>query len=223
MPRRPLREMEETNEAFHFTVPKPSLRYVDFFLSLKCVGTLAATGFYPSAKEISETIGIFEAARNRLRLAYSREDVLAVSVGDGVWPRTAAYVSYLSRWRSVSVDPLLRYDHPNVTDILAKTRGLSVLPHRIEDVTIDATGAKDVVFLFVHSHASLHAAARSLRNAEGVRVHALSMPCCFGDDLGLPPSETYEDPLVLSVKRSIQVYRSFSLENLSQEASPTRR
>lgn len=207
LPRRPALGVEETNDAFHVTLPKPSLKYVDFFLSLDCAGALAGTGFFPSCKEITETMAVFEAARTRLKLAYGRDDVLAVAVGDGVWPRTATYVAYMSRWKSVSVDPLLRLDHPKVAAAAASVRGLEMHASLVEDVTLDCAGFLDVVFLFVHSHASLAASVASLRGASGCRIHAVSMPCCFGDDLGLEPSETYDDPLVLSVRRGIQIYR----------------
>ena len=223
MARHPRQGIEETNDAFVVTLPKPPLRYVDFFLSLDCAGELASTGFYGNCKEITETISLFEAARNRLKLAYGREDVLAIAVGDGVWPRTATYVSYLSRWRSVSVDPLLRVDHPKVMATAAKTKRLTLHPARIEDVSIDVADAADVVFLFVHSHASLHAAVRALRGAENARIHALSMPCCFGDDLGITPSETFNDPFVLSVKRSVQIYRDIPLAALAQDPIPSNR
>jgi hypothetical protein len=224
MARKPKFGLEETNDSFTVTLPKPSLKYVDFFLSLDCVATLAGSGFFPTCKEITETMAVFEAARNKLGLSYSREDVLAVAVGDGVWPRTALYVAYMSKWKSVSVDPLLRVDHPKVRTAMEKARRLELLPQRVEDVEIDASGFSDVVFLFVHSHASLHAAVSSLRGlAEDCRVHAVSMPCCFGDDLGLEPSETFEDPLVLSVKRTLQIYRSFPLPGREAQAQPSPR
>jgi hypothetical protein len=203
--------LEETNDAFSVTLPKPSLRYVDFFLSLESVGTLTSMGGYPNAKEISETMGVFEAARLRSKLSYAREDVLAICVGDGVTPRTAAYVAYLAHWKAISVDPLLRISDPKVAAFAAKTRRLEMHAHPIEEVSIDAAGFRDVVFLFVHSHASLRAAVGCLRNAEGARIHAVSMPCCFGDDLGLAPTETYDDLNVLSVKRTLQIYRDFSM------------
>jgi len=130
-----------------------------------------------------------------------------------VMPRTAAYVAYLAHWKSISVDPLLRLGDPRLAAFADRTRRLEMHARLIEDITIDASGFGDVVFLFVHSHASLRAAAASLRGAQGARIHAVSMPCCFGDDLGLPPTETFDDPNVLSVKRNIQIYRDFSLQS----------
>jgi hypothetical protein len=200
----------ETNSDYTLVVPKPSLKYVDFFLSLDCAGALAATGFYPSCKEISETIGVFEAARHRLKLHYGRSDVLAVAVGDGVWPRTALYAAYLSQWSCVSVDPLLRLEHPKVQKALKEAKRLQAFAEKVEDISLDAQGFSEVVFLFVHSHASLRASVACLKNAQHARIHAINMPCCFGDDLGLEASEIYDDSLVLSARREIQVYRDFS-------------
>jgi hypothetical protein len=204
--------IEETNDAFRVTLPKPCLKYVDFFLSLDCVGILSSSGAYPNCKEITETIGVFEAARLRVGLAHPREDVLAVCVGDGVFPRTAAYVAYLSRWKAVSVDPLLRIEDPRLQAFAQRTSRLHMHAQRIEDVRIDARGFTDVVFLFVHSHASLAAAVSALDGlAHDARIHAVSMPCCFGDDLGLAPTESYDDPNVLSVRRTLQVYRDMAV------------
>ncbi len=207
MTRRKVRfSLNETNDSFTVTIPKPSLKYLDFFLSLECVGTLSASGAYPNAKEVTETIGVFEAARRHLRLAHERTDVLAVCVGDGVLPRTAAYAAYLSQWTCHSVDPLMRLEDPKLMAFAARTRRLELHAKKIEDLALDAKGYADVVFLFVHSHASLHAAMRSLTNADNARVHAVSMPCCFGDDLGLAPTAEFEDPHVLSVRRTLQIY-----------------
>ncbi|MCA2960417.1 MAG: hypothetical protein IOD12_09200, partial [Silvanigrellales bacterium] len=56
MTRRKVRfSLNETNDSFTVTIPKPSLKYLDFFLSLECVGTLSASGAYPNAKEVTET------------------------------------------------------------------------------------------------------------------------------------------------------------------------
>lgn len=212
--------LSETNDAFFVTLPKPSLKYVDFFLSLECVGTLCASGAYPNAKEITETIGVFEGARRHLKLAHGRSDVLAVSVGDGVFPRTAGYAAYLSQWTCLSVDPLLRLDDPRLASFASRTRRLELHAKNIEDVAIDANGFADVVFLFVHSHASVHAAIRSLKNAEHAKIHAVSMPCCFGDDLGIKPSTEFEDPHVLSVRRTVQIYAD--VLKATAEARPVR-
>lgn len=205
---------EESNSYFMVKVSKPSLKYIDFFLKLSCSEELVRSKFFPNAKEISETQGIFVAALHKLCLSYKSEDILAIVVGDGFVPRTGYYISHLTKWSVISVDPNMKRDSEKIADIISSKKNLTFYSCRIEDVQIKVPeGIKRVVFFFVHSHASLKNSIKVLNHSHKLRVDAISIPCCYNDDLGIAPSLEYSDPFIVSVHRKVQVYKDIILKN----------
>ena len=204
---RPVIDTQETNEYYTIKVTKPSLRYIDFFLKLNCATKLVSTGFYPNGKEISETQGAFEAVRHKLKLDYKDESVAIVVVGDGYNPRTGYYVACMTKWKIFSVDPAMERDLSDITEKIKDRNNIQIFPKRIENCIFDMKAYSTVVLLFVHSHASLKASVNSLRMNHSTAIHAVSMPCCFDDDLGIPYDIKFDDPYVISVHRSLFIYK----------------
>lgn len=204
---RPVIDTQETNEYFTIKITKPSLRYIDFFLKLNCATRLVSTGFYPNGKEISETQGAFEAVRHKLKLNYKDESVAIIVVGDGYNPRTGYYIACMTRWKIFSVDPAMQRDYQNIIEKISDRKNITVFPSRIEECRFDVKDFHTVVLLFVHSHASLKASVNSLIINHSSSIHAVSMPCCFDDDLGIPFDIKFDDPYVISVHRSIFIYK----------------
>ena len=90
----------------HFT------RYTDELLSLASAPTLLELRLFPNAKELTESFSIFNAARAHLTdkefgFDFSDPAVTVIAVGDGYTPRTAALFGFRTKWRCVSVDPLM--------------------------------------------------------------------------------------------------------------------
>ena len=85
------------------------LRLVDRFLSLECGHELLRMGLFPNAQEISESMACLQAAIEHLHavVSLSDTDVVALVVGDGRTPRTAALLAMRTRWTVLSVDPAL--------------------------------------------------------------------------------------------------------------------
>ena len=85
------------------------LRLVDRFLSLDCGHELLRMGLFPNAQEISESMACLQAAIEHLEGVVSLKDadVVAVVVGDGRTPRTAALLAMRTQWTVLSVDPAL--------------------------------------------------------------------------------------------------------------------
>jgi len=200
-------DMDETNDGYIVRFPKPSLRYIDFFLKLEFASQLVATGFYPSAKEISETMGVFEAVRRGLELSYSQKDIAVVVIGDGHCPRTATYFVHMTEWMVYSIDPALIRDWEVLLSKTAHLDRLRMLPQMIEECALEVADFSTVVLVFVHSHASLAHSLQALSLNKETRVHAVSMPCCQDDDLGIDPDFTIHDPAILTVMRAIHVYK----------------
>lgn len=205
---RPVIDHFETNEYYTIKVTKPSLRYIDFFLKLKAAPKLLSTGFYPNAKEISETQGAFEAVRHKLHLNYQSDDVAIVIVGDGFNPRTGYYIANMTKWTVFSIDPEMQRDYNTILEKIKDKSNLVIMPNKIEDCTLDLIKFNTIVLLFVHSHASLKASVAAIKTKKTTaKVHAVSMPCCFEDDLGIPFDIKFDDPYVISVHRSLLIYK----------------
>lgn len=87
----------------HFT------RYTDELLTLRSAPQLLALRLWPNAKELTESFACFAAAREQLADLFSPDDpsVTVVVVGDGLTPRTAALFAFRTRWKAISIDPLM--------------------------------------------------------------------------------------------------------------------
>lgn len=204
----PIRLSEE-NEKYFIEIEKPSLKYINFFLRLHCAPLLVKSRFFPNAKEITETIGVFDTARRSLSLDFQDTKICVVIIGDGHVPRTGFYTALMTSWKVYSVDPAMSENMEKISSALQlsqKSARLTVLPSRIEDCEIDAQDFHTVVLLFVHSHASLKNSLLALKNA--TNVHCVSLPCCQLDDLGIPPSCEMEDKHILSVERTVKIYKN---------------
>ena len=100
----------ENNDEFLFNVRKPSLRYLDEFIKLKCSPDLLKSNLFPNAKEITESMGVYNAVRRNLQKEYSlaSPDICCLVIGDGHVPRTASLFAMRTRWTVFSIDPKLR-------------------------------------------------------------------------------------------------------------------
>lgn len=89
--------------------------HLDKVFGLRCFEDLVRLAVFPDAKDISESYGALLGAcrslggtTDSIREVQQRRGVLVLSIGDGATPRTAALVSYLTRWHAVAIDPALR-------------------------------------------------------------------------------------------------------------------
>lgn len=173
----------------------PTYRYLNSLLTSTNGLRLANMRVFPNVKEATESFAAHRAAlRWQEQFPPDSDDTVVVCVGDGNSPRTAATFAVNSRWRCHSVDPRLRrrahWELPR----------LHLHPQRIEEARFEA---KRVVVVAVHAHVPM---ARALESIVANEVLAISMPCCFGDDMG-DPDESYDDLSVLSPQRRISIWR----------------
>jgi len=96
--------------ALHTVKVQTYLRYIDEFVRLSSAPMMLELGLFPNAKEISETMAIWEAYRKFLSkdcADFTDEDAF-IAVGDGATPRTAALFAFLSKGGTCfAIDPLL--------------------------------------------------------------------------------------------------------------------
>lgn len=201
--------VNETNQHLLVQINKPSLRYLNEFVGLKCAGDLLDRGLFPNVKEITESMAAYHAVRKYLwKQGYhpSSDKVSVVCVGDGHTPRTAALFAMRSKWQCYSIDPVLR---PREWDI----RNLFTEAKKVEDTTLVLHEYDKVIVVAVHSHANLSTAWRRIK--PGCPV--IAIPCCIpqnlivevSPDVGaekILPSFEYEDYGILSPKRTVKVW-----------------
>ena len=103
-----------------------NLRFIDSFLRWDCGRLLLGMGLFPNTQEISESMACLETIHERLSAVVSRsnEDVVAIVVGDGRTPRTAALIAMRTKWRVVSIDPALHGLEPTNEDGRSSASGV---------------------------------------------------------------------------------------------------
>lgn len=183
---------------------KRARRYMDAFVRLKCAPDLLAHGWYPNAKEISESMAALEAARQALGVRrFGDEETTLIAPGDGCSPRTAGLFAYMTRWDCFAVDPRMRGQgrHPTV-------KRLTLVPRRAEDFGLNPR--KRVVVAAVHSHANLAAAVAPFMGAE--RLDVIAIPCCVDQTLARPPDKRWIDFGILSPEREVMVWLDYKGE-----------
>lgn len=172
-------------------------RYLDSFVRSPAGGRLAALRVFPNAKEVTESYAA-RAATLRLRNAFPPDDrsISCVVVGDGSTPRTAATFALHSGWQCHSVDPQLREPGRHWLELPR----LTIHRARIEECSFTA---RKVVVAAIHCHVGL---STSLRSIVADDILLIAMPCCVPVDLDAPPLISYDDPEVLSPKRTIHIW-----------------
>lgn len=196
----------DNGQCINVSVRKPSIRYLDEFIRLKCAGDLLNEKLFPNAKEISESMAAYSAVRHIVyqsdgAVKFSDRGIMLYAVGDGVSPRTGALFAYRSAWHCVSIDPKLR--SPGCADRLHKlNRGIEdFMQAQIPDIAI---------IVCVHSHAKLNRCLQSIK-AKTLRI-VVAIPCCVPQDIYGPgeqkiaPDVEYEDWGILSPKRTVKIW-----------------
>lgn len=172
-------------------------RHVDEFLGLHCAADLLTARLFPNGKEITESMGVYNALREHLyipgRVRFDDSEVTVFVVGDGHMPRTGALIAFRSRWRVYSIDPASRVKGEpgaNFTNlghgIIAKR--LTVVKAKIEDCGFCVCEGK-VIVVMVHSHATLDNVFAGIKfdTADFVVI-----PCCVHQP-GIGEYIEYED------------------------------
>lgn len=198
---------------------KTPTAHLDRFFAHACADKLV--GLFPNAKEVTESVAAFHAVNTHLAPSRSTRSVWAVVVGDGHSPRTGAYVALSTNWEVVSVDPVLR--RKKAYESLSPR--LWLVPDKVENMPGVYRPYDHVIVIAVHSHATLEAVLRRVRQC--ARLDVVSIPCCvpqyvpwdvFSEEEPalrdntnhgqfMPPDVRYEDPAILSPERTVLVWK----------------
>ena len=195
---------KESPNSIMVEVKKSSLRYLDEFIRLKCASDLIISKFFPNAKEITESMSVYNTVRKYLQndFPFDDKETTCLVVGDGTKPRTGALFAFRTNWNVISIDPNMRTDKSFI-----KIDRLLPVKSKIEDFhsLLKFIKTKKVLIVCVHSHAKLTDCIKQLKEKD---VIIISMPCCVPDDLDVEPDISYNDWGIHSEKRTINIYKT---------------
>jgi hypothetical protein len=198
------------------------MSYLSRFLDLRCAPELLP--FFQATsrrdKEIEESMSLWVAARKYL-LVTGKENLVAIVVGDGRTPRTAALLAHLTSWDCHSIDPQLDLNWYETIEVERARAGspikrLSLHRCKAEEMHVPCDGREAIVFM-PHSHASVVSSLRV--PATNGTVHAIAMPCCVpAESWTTQPgfSQAYwqfEDANVRSKKNTVHVWKNVKYRN----------
>lgn len=184
---------------------KPSLRYIDDFMNLKCAPDLLLMKVFPNAKEITESMAMYWNAVkyicDPLNIRRDDSNVFIYVVGDGKHPRTGATFAFRSAWNVISIDPGM--DGKWISHDIAR---LKCYRFRIESLSFDHADNQTAIIVLPHSHATLY---NTLSSITGRNRHLITMPCCVEHDIsGVEPDLIFNDPKVFSKKNTFKIWRN---------------
>lgn len=181
-----------------------SPRYANEFMRLKCAPDMIDHKLFPNFKEVTESMAAYSAIRTHLKMfPLEADNVIAVCVGDGTTPRTAAMIAMRTKWQTISVDPRMNIErawHKKIARLYAYADYIENFKEEIKE--------SNVVIVAVHSHAKLEDAV-SIVNREGVRsVGVVAIGCCVDQTLGdRQPNVVYDDWGIWSPKRTVKIWK----------------
>ncbi|EGZ19495.1 hypothetical protein PHYSODRAFT_558296 [Phytophthora sojae] len=197
------------------STPPVSLRYLNEFVGkLHCAPALLRHGLFPDAKEVTESMALFNAVRRYMEPKSSGEELQGdgkhngiVVVGDGNTPRTAAMFAFRMRgWKCYSVDPAMEKGTSERSKGWADVANLVVVRNKIENVRI---ALRRAIVVLVHAHVTLDQALSAVQAEQVCGV--VTLPCCnwYGKQellFGRGPDLVYDDFSVLSDHREIRLW-----------------
>ena len=198
-----------------------SRRYINHFFSLKCASDVI--GFFigckeRAAKEVTESMSMWWAIKERLDIDPADATVTCIVVGDGAMPRAGGLISHMSQWLVYSVDP--NFNLKNIGWLYgcraranAHVRRLKIRRRKIESVQIDCKGGRCVVVM-PHSHAPMKEAVQSPFNYS--RLDIVALPCCEPiPDRFKATAEVFYDVAIWSPKNVMHIWKDLKVKAIA--------
>jgi hypothetical protein len=185
---------------------KHSLSYITEFIRLECAPDLMSHHLYPNAKEITESMGAFNAWRSELSGQYKPDnaDVLCFVIGDGNTPRTAALFAYRTKWTVFSIDPILKSEEWDIKRLVCRSETIESLIKKERDGMIWC-GTRPVLIVCVHSHAPMEICVTGI--ATSANKAMIAIPCCVPYDY-IKADKEYVDHRIISNKNLVKIWRN---------------
>ena len=175
------------------------------------------------AKEVTETMGCFNAVRKHL-LGEGKFDskdagTTALVIGDGSTPRVGALLALRTSWNCISVDPAFKTkiesvsQDGEVTYAWKNIARLSVIAKPIQEVKIKPS---KLVVVMMHCHVDLEEALLCVES-ECELVGIVACPCCNFIErqkvfMGNPPLVDYRDQHMATPQNNMRVWLERNLD-----------
>lgn len=175
--------------------------YLESLIKLKCASDWLRLNIFPNVKEVTESLGAFEAVAQNFKYEFSDPNINIVVVADGGTPRTATVFATRTRWNCYSIDPEM-----SNKDWESKIKGLKVFRTKIEDVKLKFDSP--TVLVAPHSHVSLDTALKSINCPKNL-LGVVAIPCCHPQYIkGLPHHIEYNDHFMHTPKNLVKIWRN---------------
>lgn len=153
---------------------------------------------FPNAKEISESMAMYSAIKNKLKLPLDG-GFNCVVVGDGHTPRTASLIAMHSNYKCYSIDPNLKMKFT-----WKRIERLSMYDMKVESVSMKFD--EHTIIILPHSHVNLKTC---LEQISAPSYTLITMDCCFDNSLKQNPDIEYCDDAIWSIKNKIKIWENF--------------
>ena len=201
-------KVESTNETEYgitVRIARPSTRYLDEFIRLRCAPDLLAHRLFPNAKEITESMAAWNAIRKCMRGQLDNPSVVVFDVASGVMPRTSGVIAHLTPWTVHAIDPELRAD----TESLQRINRLFLHAVKVQDFELmDPPEYEYAIIVAVHPHVRVEHLVPLARYAK--QAFIISIECCvpqvMPDTLSWVQRSEHSDFGILSPKRTVRVW-----------------
>jgi len=191
-----------------------AIKYINQYFGLKCSAEMQELRLFPNLKEIQESFSIINNVQNYCmktdtNIDFKNPNINVYVIGDGVTPRTAAVFNFLTKWKTFSIDPLMRIENDYST-----IQNLNVFKGKAEDVFVDnpdIVEQKDYIFIILpHSHIeNTNSIYRYFKNQ---KTWIINLPCCKPNQDNTLPIESWigiKDRYINSDKNILKIYNNY--------------
>lgn len=192
-------------------------KYLNRYIRLKASADMQALELFPNLKEIQESFSIFNVIESYIlkrdtNIDRNKENhVLCFVVGDGTTPRTAATISFMTKWDTVSCDPIMRNPakYAGIKRCYVRTSKGEDIAHIVRE-RVDIIEYDYIFLIFPHSH--IPNTNEIYKHFTDRKVWIINMPCCHkkqDDYLPLKEWVSFKDDAVASPENTIKVYCNY--------------
>lgn len=187
-------------------------KYIARYFSLNSSAEMQELNLFPNIKEISESMAMYYCVANylsnwELDINLKNENINIFVFGDGKTPRTAGLFSFMTKWKTYSIDPNM--GDKNFSSI----KRLSIYKQKEKDFICPSLDSNSInIIILPHSHADIDLCWNKINHD---KKWLISMPCFYPKRLK-QECFIYIDNNIISPKNSIEIYCSYKKLNYTK-------
>lgn len=203
----------ESSDELVLKIKMPGTKYLDIFIKRwRSATDLLLTGYFPNAKEITESMGIIKFAENYVN--WQDDSVTHYILGDGIYPRTASMSAFSTKWKNVSIDPIMKVEkaiirHHPLNCESTEIRNVRPIKMGCQDYKYEEQDSGNIALVSsVHCHASTEQIQAFLKEIlpHFKKVFLIDLPCCVKHKFKTVIGKEYYDMNIFSPHRTLYGY-----------------